>query len=669
MRKLVAIAFLLFCVLPSLTAQNLCEDPRAYATGSFELSSYDICHNENIRITGDEKVQDARYYFNYKGETYEMAYSQGETRLDFSEYMEKLKKPSVFTVIQVGKVDGKESVACKKIKVRYMDVPVYSYTYCPGPTIKLEITIPQHELNDFQDYSIKVNGQNYYTDALTYRDAFTVPNQPIKLHVTANGSPKTCPATSSEIEVPIFGGGRDWDYYPEITTLTLGDDLIPRMEITGQYDQTHTLYRYAAGANYNVAQAVKTGIKTGDLVSDIPPSLDKSYCYFIKADRVACVQMQFRSAEICTIPLKEGNSANIKENVLTWQRYSGPVDYRAFTPSGALSTSSWMEIARSEENLETKRLLDQDVQYVDKDVDCSKKYCYRIRLDHTGHISGANFQSRSYSNTVCLDHRLDLQDPPLGLLVSAEEQDNIISFNPPGDIQYKPVTWELYKKEGTTFTLSQTEEDVTKFTDEGVTKAETYKVRFFDACKNESPYSGEVTSVFLSEDGDNILDWTSGNPFDGSTISHYEVMYVNSGETFKESAQVNMHPVSTAEVVTEGTFIVRAVATDGRVSDSNPVRFFVRGALFLPNAFTPNSDGHNDTFGAKGSLTSIEKFQMDIFAPNGQKIAEVTDPMSGWDGKLPNGLLAPTGSYFYQIKAEMKSGQVLSKNGSFVVIH
>lgn len=95
MRKLVAIAFLLFCVLPSLTAQNLCEDPRAYATGSFELSSYDICHNENIRITGDEKVQDARYYFNYKGETYEMAYSQGETRLDFSEYMEKLKKPSV----------------------------------------------------------------------------------------------------------------------------------------------------------------------------------------------------------------------------------------------------------------------------------------------------------------------------------------------------------------------------------------------------------------------------------------------------------------------------------------------------------------------------------------------------------------------------------------------
>jgi gliding motility-associated-like protein len=121
--------------------------------------------------------------------------------------------------------------------------------------------------------------------------------------------------------------------------------------------------------------------------------------------------------------------------------------------------------------------------------------------------------------------------------------------------------------------------------------------------------------------------------------------------------------------VTEGTFIVRAVSTDGRVSDSNPVRFFVRGALFMPNVFTPNSDGHNDTFGAKGSLSSIEKFQMDIFAPNGQKIAEVTDPMSGWDGKLPNGLLAPTGSYFYHIKAEMKSGQVLSKNGSFVVIH
>ena len=60
---------------------------------------------------------------------------------------------------------------------------------------------------------------------------------------------------------------------------------------------------------------------------------------------------------------------------------------------------------------------------------------------------------------------------------------------------------------------------------------------------------------------------------------------------------------------------------------------------------------------------------MEIYSPSGQKIADITDPVKGWDGKLPNGDRAIFGSYLYILKAEMANGQMLNKNGSFVLLY
>lgn len=57
----------------------------------------------------------------------------------------------------------------------------------------------------------------------------------------------------------------------------------------------------------------------------------------------------------------------------------------------------------------------------------------------------------------------------------------------------------------------------------------------------------------------------------------------------------------------------------------------VRGYLFyMPNAFTPNNDGHNDVI--KPVLKGIETYQIKIFDRWGKIVFSSDDPYEGWDG-------------------------------------
>jgi len=57
-------------------------------------------------------------------------------------------------------------------------------------------------------------------------------------------------------------------------------------------------------------------------------------------------------------------------------------------------------------------------------------------------------------------------------------------------------------------------------------------------------------------------------------------------------------------------------------------------ALFIPNSFTPNGDGLNEIFQAKGK--GFSQFNMQIFDRWGQKIYESDDFAGGWDGSFQN---------------------------------
>ena len=67
---------------------------------------------------------------------------------------------------------------------------------------------------------------------------------------------------------------------------------------------------------------------------------------------------------------------------------------------------------------------------------------------------------------------------------------------------------------------------------------------------------------------------------------------------------------------------------------------------FLPNAYTPNSDGLNDNFLGRGFFLGMTDFSMNIWNRWGELIFETNDPNEGWNGKKFNtGKASPIGVY------------------------
>jgi len=95
------------------------------------------------------------------------------------------------------------------------------------------------------------------------------------------------------------------------------------------------------------------------------------------------------------------------------------------------------------------------------------------------------------------------------------------------------------------------------------------------------------------------------------------------------------------------------------ISISNVAEIIPAAAIYIPNAFTPNGDGLNDTFGAIGE--GITEYNIQIFNRWGELIFESNDMKTQWDGNYQNEL-APTGVYVYKINAKGPSANGRYKN-------
>ena len=84
------------------------------------------------------------------------------------------------------------------------------------------------------------------------------------------------------------------------------------------------------------------------------------------------------------------------------------------------------------------------------------------------------------------------------------------------------------------------------------------------------------------------------------------------------------------------------------VSQSNYAEVAPEMRIFVPNTFTPNGDGLNETFGARGE--GIGWFDMQIYDRWGNLIFQSSNPNQQWDGTY-NKQRAPEGAYVYKIFA------------------
>lgn len=92
-----------------------------------------------------------------------------------------------------------------------------------------------------------------------------------------------------------------------------------------------------------------------------------------------------------------------------------------------------------------------------------------------------------------------------------------------------------------------------------------------------------------------------------------------------------------------------------------PVRFF----LELPSSFTPNSDGINDVFLARGS--GVQDFRMKIYNRWGQVVFQSNNIANGWNGYY-NGNMLPIETLVYVVSATFTNGQKIHRRGDVTVI-
>jgi len=76
--------------------------------------------------------------------------------------------------------------------------------------------------------------------------------------------------------------------------------------------------------------------------------------------------------------------------------------------------------------------------------------------------------------------------------------------------------------------------------------------------------------------------------------------------------------------------------------------------VFIPNAFSPNSDGINDVFDISG--TGIKSYTFNIYDRWGEQLFEATPGHTGWDGTF-KGAQVPESIYIYQLDVTDIEGQ------------
>jgi gliding motility-associated-like protein len=145
-------------------------------------------------------------------------------------------------------------------------------------------------------------------------------------------------------------------------------------------------------------------------------------------------------------------------------------------------------------------------------------------------------------------------------------------------------------------------------------------------------------------------------------ISPGETIVLDPGSGFDQYEWNTGSTAQKLEVTSAGYYDVTVGLKGCMAQDSVWIKM-PAGLLPIPNAFSPNSDGENDTFGLVGSLEEITRFTMQIFNRWGALLYETSDPYQPWDGTF-QGILCDTGTYLWIITLEEKSiGQDTTKRG------
>ena len=127
------------------------------------------------------------------------------------------------------------------------------------------------------------------------------------------------------------------------------------------------------------------------------------------------------------------------------------------------------------------------------------------------------------------------------------------------------------------------------------------------------------------------------------------------------------NPVGTYSVKDTIRYVVTAMASDGCTGTGNLlVKVYGTGAgIFVPNAFTPGGGSNNIFRPVAVGITGLMYFR--VYDRWGQLVYETKVLGEGWDGRI-GGHPAETGSYVWMVQGKTYTGQVVTHQGTMMLI-
>jgi gliding motility-associated-like protein len=118
-----------------------------------------------------------------------------------------------------------------------------------------------------------------------------------------------------------------------------------------------------------------------------------------------------------------------------------------------------------------------------------------------------------------------------------------------------------------------------------------------------------------------------------------------------------------------GTYIIQLVVGNGFCTVFDTLHVIVLPfpdpIVYIPNVFTPNGDGSNDTFTIDTDFA--ESLEIQIFNRWGNVVKEISGLNESWNGMVDN-KEASDGVYFFKYTVTGINGEILTGHGNVTLI-
>ena len=626
---------------------NYCFNSLGALTGGFSIDKNRICVGSAVTITGGTPtgLSNVGYIKQYAGKGLATSYEIGPSF--------QYTQPGSYTILQVGSIGGTSTIACREVTVLPTNSIDFTLKVCSGRQVTLDIKLDANT-NQYDSYVIR-----WDDGAIESKTRASLATPPVHTY-NANGQSSYNITVYGVYNAPASCEGQRKTLPTGNLTNTAGTPIINQLRTTN--DNTITIsYQAGNGAAVQLYQKDANGMyqatgQTGNGTSPFVVSTDarQVQCFQVVAQD-ACSNQGVRSSEVCSIVL-DAKAVN-KQNDLTWTPYRGtvkPGEFRFYrinrngSPNG--SSSSISNTTYSDNNK----------------IECGTPYCYSIEAtvgpttitSGPACVTGVNSEVPSDFRNVTVSveggqPRLVMSLPVSGTTVSYTLQISRSSNGGP----FQPVG---------SVTNRNTFDDNTANASSG---SFCYQVTYQNNCGLTSAPSKPVCTVYLDSKSSTSINWTTDSPFLTGSVQSYVVEVIDSLNGTRREIQVGgntrYEPDPNDPNLQSQKYRIIATSSTGVQSYSNFFTFRREARILVPDAFTPNGDGMNDTFVVKGLF--VDQYRITIFDRWGTVVFSTTDKANSWDGTI-DGQRATAGQYMYRIEVNDLTKQQTVRTGAVLLV-